>query len=290
MNRISVKLSPDSTSAMPLAGTPPAQATNARAAAAGGRDDDGEEDDTRSNGPAMVQGLVEETEAAMRQLGKLHPAFSLVATGLSEAMKTRRRFTAQYEQMRCDFDATGAFMGKSSTARSPIADTAMLAEWASWCAMDCEKRLHQLTAVTGTYRSQMNPRILDLNEQEATSFLLFLGEMATEWAACVVDERFGVLSEIEDCTDVAEAQELYRAHGTGNELRDHRRICMTIACSMGSILASALATDGHCVDLGMPALTAALTPPSAVSDAGNRPTGRSMRVLNCGIELHGNGG
>jgi len=161
----------------------------------------------------MTQGLVEETEAAMRRLDKLHPAFSLVATGLSEAMKTRRRFTAQYEQMRCDFDATGTFMGESSTARSPIADTTMLAEWASWCAMDCEERLHQLTAVTDTYRSHMNPGVLDMNEQEATFFLLFLGEMATLWAAYVVDERFGVLAEIEDCTDVAKAQELYRAHG-----------------------------------------------------------------------------
>ena len=114
MNGISVNLLPTSTSAMPLAGTPPAQATNVRAAAAGGRDDDGEEDEARYNGPAMVQGLVEETEAAMRQLGKLHPAFSLVATGLSEAMKTRRRFTTQYEQLRCDLDATGIFMEESS--------------------------------------------------------------------------------------------------------------------------------------------------------------------------------
>ena len=114
MNGISVNLLPTSTSAMPLAGTPPAQATNVRAAAAGGRDDDGEEDEARYNGPAVVQGLVEETEAAMRRLGKLHPAFSLVAIGLSEAMKTRRRFTAQYEQLRCDLDATGIFMEESS--------------------------------------------------------------------------------------------------------------------------------------------------------------------------------
>ena len=226
MNGISINFTPTSTSAMPLAGALPAQATNVRAAAAGGRDDDGEEDEARYNGPAMVQGLVEKTEAAMRRLDKkLHPAFSLKTIGLSEAMKTRRRFTAQYEQLRCDLDATGIFMEKSSKARSPIADTTTLAEWASWCAMDCEERLNQLTTVTDTYRSHMNPGILDLNEQEATSFLLFLGQIATEWAAYVVDERFGVLAEIEDCTDVTKAQELRRAHGIGDELHDHRRIC-----------------------------------------------------------------
>ena len=81
MNGISANLPPDSTSVMPLAGTTPAKAMNARAAAAGGRDDDGEEDETRNHGPAMTQGLVEETEAAMRRLDKLHPAFSLVASG-----------------------------------------------------------------------------------------------------------------------------------------------------------------------------------------------------------------
>jgi len=89
---------------------------------------------------------------------------------------------------------------------------------------------------------------------------------------------------------VTKAQELCRANGIGDELYDHRRICMAITYSMGSIWASALATDERRVDRRLLALTADLTPPSAVSDTGGRPTGRSMRVLNGGIELHGNDG
>ena len=89
----------------------------------------------------MVQDLVKETEAAMQRLDQLHPAFSLAANGISEAMKTRRTLTMQNVQQYCAFDAIGASMEDSGTERSPTADMVMTAEWASWCFMDCEERL-----------------------------------------------------------------------------------------------------------------------------------------------------
>ena len=139
MNGASVNLSPDSTSVAPPAGMSPARAATARAAAAGGCDDDGEEDETWFNGPAMVQDLVKETEAALQRLDQLHPAFSLAASGISEAMKTRRTLTMQNVQQYCAFDAIGASMEDSGTERSPTADMVRTAEWASWCVMDCEE-------------------------------------------------------------------------------------------------------------------------------------------------------